>query len=261
MIRDLRPENLLSEPAARDPSALCCHIRIIGLICGNWHAQAGKLMCGSSILAAGSEGTVHTTTVPATSCPERPAQAGLNQEVHQANPRHKEEPAVQQVHTHVQQSFEKQQDKRQKIDQRPPSANYLDQLEGKIQGAAQELAEHPVRIIPGQAGQPKASSGQPEVPAEHQAQEQAEQHIVACLKARLGKQHMDLIRDTMMCQQAVWKEQVGAFHNEVLIASSTLVVHVVQHSLHVLRGLEGYAGMNRVCASMQKAYMTLGDRR
>ena len=211
MIRILRPQNALSEPAARDPSALCCRIVIIGLICGNWHAQAGKLMCGSSILAAGSKGTVDTTTLPATICPERPAQAGIKQEAQQANLRRKEEPAVQQVHTHVQQRCEEQQDKRQKIEQQPPSAQ-VDELVAASQGAGQELAGHPVRISPGQAGQPGAPAAQPKAPAEHQAEEQAEQRIVACLKARLGKQRMDVIRHTMMRQQAVWKEQVSAIY-------------------------------------------------
>ena len=185
---------------------------IIGLICGNWHAQAGKLICASSILAAGSEGTVDTTTVPATSCPERPAQAGIKQEAQQATTKHSEQPAMHQGQASVQQRCEEQQDKRQKIDQRPPSANHSDQLEGTIQGAAQEPAENPVCISPGQAGQPRAPTGQPEVPAEHQAEEQAEQRIVACLKARLGKQRIDVIRDTMMRQQVVWKEQVGALY-------------------------------------------------
>ena len=198
-----------------------------GLICGNWHAQAGKRMCGSSILAAGSKGTIDTTTLPATSCPERPAQAGIKQEAHQANLRHKEEPAVHQVHAHVQQRCEEQQDKRQRIEQRPSSANLLDQLEGTIQGAAQEPAEHPVRIGLGQAGQPGAPTGQLKAPAEHQTVEKAEQRIVACLKARLGRQSMDAIRDTMMRQQAVWKEQVGHLYDQVLSALGVSAVHVV----------------------------------
>ena len=186
---------------------------ILGLICSNWHAQAGKLICGSSILAAGSEGTVDTTTVPATSCPERPAQAGIKQEAQQADPRHKEEPAVQQVHTHGQQRCEEPLEKRQKIEQRPSSAQ-LDEMKAASQRAGQELAGQPVRISHEQARQPETPAGQAKAPAEHQTEEQAKQRIVACLKTRLGKQRMDVIRDTMMRHQAVWKEQVGLYFSE-----------------------------------------------
>ena len=63
------------------------------------------------------------------------------------------------------------------------------------------------------ARQPETPAGQAKAPAEHQVKEQAEQRIVACLKAKLGRQRMDAIRDTMMRQQAVWKEQVGAMYD------------------------------------------------
>ena len=188
------------------------------------------MLGGSSILAAGSEGTVDTTTLPATSCPECPAQAGIKQEARQAVSRHKEEPAVQQGHAHVQQRCEEQQVKRQRVEERPPSAE-VEQVRGASQGNVQELAEHPVRVGPGQAGQPGAPSGQPKTPAQHQAEEPAEQRIAACLKARLGKQRMNVVRDTMMRQQAVWKEQVGSMYSRVLSALGTSAVNVVQHSM------------------------------
>lgn len=213
MIRMWCLQDLLSRPAARYMSALCCEHVIAGLICGKRHAQAGKVMGGSSILAAGSEGTVDTTTLPATSCPECPTLAGTKQEVHQANSKHREEPAGQQGHACEQQRSEEQQDKRQKVEGQPPRA-ILDRVQGAPQGAVQELAEPPVQICPGQAGQPGGPVGQAQAPAQHQAEEQAEQLIVARLRARVGKLHMNVIRDTMMCQQAIWKEQVGVTYTK-----------------------------------------------
>ena len=178
-------------------------------MCGNRRAQAGKVMGRSSVLAAGSEGTVATTTLPAASCPERLAQAGIRQEARHANSRHKEEPAVQHGGSHGQQRCEEEQDKRQKIEAQPPCTP-PDHVKAASQGIVQEQAERPIQVGPGQAGAPR---DQPKAPAQQQAEQQAEQRMMACLKAKVGQLHMNAIRDAMICQQAVWKEQVGAIYN------------------------------------------------
>ena len=154
------------------------------------------------MLAAGSEGTVGTVTLPAASCPAATAQ-GPHQQDGPANSRLHQDVPPQQQQQGMPNGME-QPEKRQKTESSRPAE--------KARGSSsqQQQQQHAVR----DAVQPRAplvikTDAPDEVaPGAQKPVQASDERIARAMVGRVGKLGMDVIRDTMMCQQALWTEQV-----------------------------------------------------
>ena len=171
-----------------------------------WQADklAGKFLGDSSVLAAGSEGTVDTLTLPAASCPAATAQDPNQQDAPANSPLHQDMPPQQQQQQQEEQGTPngtEQPEKRQKTESNRPAE--------KARGSDSQQ-QHAVR----DAVQPRAPTViKTEAPAEmapgaQKPVQASDERIARAMVGRVGKLGMDVIRDTMMCQQALWTEQV-----------------------------------------------------
>ena len=151
------------------------------------------MMGESSLLAAGSEGTVDTVTVPIACCPERPAP---KQEAPVNSLLHKDTPKQQQQGQSV---MAERPDKRQKVESSRPGVAVAMEIDSCQQQARSEAALHKTIVIKHKPGTQ---------PQHEQQQVPLEERMAARAQGRVGKLGVKVIRDTMMAQQALWTEQV-----------------------------------------------------
>ena len=158
--------------------------------------QAGKLM------GASSEGTLDTAVLPAAQCcPEGPGQGCLKRRLPTNSLLGMDMP---QQHQHqqptVHQRSAENADKRQKTEGSRPEA-----LAVKTVVTGQQHAPKDARL----PRTPPCIKTEPLSEQRQQTQPvQADERIAQVVKGRVGKLGMDVIRDTMICQQALFTEQV-----------------------------------------------------
>lgn len=161
--------------------------------------QAGKMM------GASSEGTIVTAVYPAR-CPEGPGQGSLKRGLPKVSLLLMDMP---QQHQHQQQMMHQRSaekaDKRQKTEGSRPEA-----LAVKTVVSGQQHTPKDARL-------PRTPPCIKIEPLSQQRQEtqpiQADERIAQVVTGRVGKLGMDVIRDTMMRQQALFTEQVWAYMN------------------------------------------------
>ena len=147
------------------------------------------------MMGASSQGTIDTAVLPAAQpCPKGPGQGCLKRGLPTNNLLHMNMP---QQHQQTDNAGKRQ----------------------KTEGSRQE-APATKTVVPGQqhapedARLPKTPPCIKTEPPSEQRQEiepiQADKRIAQIVKGRVGKRGMDVIRDTMMCQQALFTEQVWA---------------------------------------------------
>ena len=148
-----------------------------------------------------------TFTLPAASCPAATTQGPNQQDAPPNSPLHRDVPPQQQQQQRQQQeqgmpNGMEQPEKRQKTESSRPAE--------KARGSNWQQQQHAVR----DAVQPRAPAViKTETPAEvapgaQKPVQASDERIARALVGRVGKLGLDVIRDTMMCQQALWTEQV-----------------------------------------------------
>ena len=147
-----------------------------------------------------------TVTLPAANCPAATAQGSNQQDAPANSPLHRDVPPQQQQQQQQERGMPngmEQPEKRQKTESSCPAekargSNWQRQQQHAVRDAVQPRApaviktETPAEVTPG---------AQKPVQA-------LDERIARALVGRVGKLGMDVIRDTMMCQQALWTEQV-----------------------------------------------------
>ncbi len=164
-------------------------------------SQARKAMGDSSVLAAGSEGTVGTVIVSGARCPEGLSHSKRGQPGPACSPPQAKMPEQQQQDD-VKQRPEEMPDKRQKVQgDRPEALAQLTATVGQQHAPAGEPS-NPLKTPP-----PIKTKPQPEQHQDAQPEE-ADNHIAQAMTSRMGKLGMEVIRDMLMSQQALFTEQV-----------------------------------------------------
>jgi hypothetical protein len=146
---------------------------------------------------------VDTVTLPAASCPAATTQGPNQQDATANSPLHRDVPPQQQQQQEQgMPNGMEQPEKRQKTESSRPAE--------KARGSKWQQQQHAVR----DAVQPRAPAViKMETPAEvapgaQKPLQASDECIAQALVGRVGKLGMDIIRDTMMCQQALWTAQV-----------------------------------------------------
>ena len=161
--------------------------------------QARKALGDSSVLAAGSEGTVGTVVLSGARCPEGLSQHKRGQPGPACSPLHGKVPEQQQQDG--KQRPEEAPDKRQKIHgDRPEALAEVAAVSGQ-----QQAAGEPSSLL--KTPPPIKTKPQP-LQNEDVQPDEADNNIARAMASRVGKVGMEVIRDMLMSQQALFTEQV-----------------------------------------------------
>lgn len=163
--------------------------------------QAQRALGDSSMLAAESEGTVGAVTLSGARCPEGPTQSKKRQPGSAYSPLHAAAMSAQQQQGQLCQRPDDMPDKRQKVQGDQPEALAEATVSAEPRRSVEDASSPP-------GTQPLIKTKPEAEPQQAVQPRQADNQVALAMTSRVGKVGMDVIRETLMRQQALFTEQV-----------------------------------------------------